>query len=156
MSTRLVRIMSDSYWLKPTSRPTRSGMASYRVKTNHKGQKNQKGRWGILHGYSWRCVCCQISRLKYRLPVLEIHHTICWFHAEEIRLLHKAQHPILHRYSDSSQCMVFQQLTVLLWFTSFWNPFSWFDRSSEGAGQTQNRIYKKNRTTERTYREIDN
>ena len=69
MSTRLVGIMSDSYWLKPNSRPTRSMSG----KKTPGAKKKLKGSWGILHGYSWRCGVCYLGfRLIYRLPVLEI------------------------------------------------------------------------------------
>ena len=94
MSTGLVGIMSDSYWLKPNSRrPTytkRNGSAS--GKTNPPGaKKKQKGSWGILHGYSWRCVCYKACRTFHWIPSIEIHRTIRrWIHAEEILLRHMA------------------------------------------------------------------
>ena len=49
-------------------------MASYREKQTLQGQKKSKGSWGILHGYSWRCVCCQDFRFNYRLRSLDPSH----------------------------------------------------------------------------------
>ena len=154
MSTWLARIMSDSYWLKPNSRPTRSGMASHQEK-NRRGQKKLEGSWGILHGYSWRCVCCQAFRLIYHRPSRGPSYN---------PLIPCRRVPPRHKYRSSSWffMMIYagfiQLLAIVGWPTLFeflrplnsfpnslWDPH----RSSRGQGR---RADNQHRVTEQQTR----
>ena len=137
--------------LTKTQLPPNTKRNSFAPGKNPRGQ----GSWRILHGYSWRCVCCQAFRLIYHRPSRGPSYNPLMIPCRRVPPRHKYRSSswfFMMRYAGFIQLLaigwptLFERIRPLKSFpNSLWDPH----RSSRGQGR---RADNQHRVTEQQTR----